>query len=843
MSLASGSHLGPYEILALIGAGGMGEVYRARDSRLGRDVALKILPDAGDNDDPARRRRFEREARAVAALNHPNIVAIYDVGDGYIVSELVDGEPIRGVRPGVRKTVDIGVQIAAGLAAAHDAGIVHRDLKPENILLTKDGRVKILDFGLAKMTQPVSTETTSTVTINTEPGVVMGTVGYMAPEQVRGLASDHRADIFAFGVILYELLSGRRPFQGGTPVETMTAILRQETPELPERVPVPLREIVAHCLVKEPAGRFQSARDLGFALAQSVTRSGGAAIIKPRGNWSWPVTALACAAAGLAVGVNLLHAPAETWKGTELGGPEFAIGPRISPDGRMLAFQAMVAENTQVAVMKPESGNWQVLTHKAGAGSVDEIAWSPDGNRLYYDRSADVPMGVYSVPVLGGDEQLILEDAMHPAPLPDGSLLALKLNAERQCQLFRYWPDSGRLQWLPLFFDYSATYVVLRVLPNGKEAIGLARTTGPGDQAVHLYAVEIASGKVRRVETGLAVESITSLAATPDNDKILIATRSGDLTRLVTASRLGGRPSRALFTLSQATRSLDMAGTGSIFADVPDLRVSVARFSPGGGRTRIAPAGNARLATIAPLADGRIVVDQIAAGRHRLVVLEPGKDPVPLIITNEETAGPVTGLGAHEIAFLIGGEPWRTIAVASSSNRRVTRRIPFDKGPITSLAASPNGATIYCAAGGSIWAIPPSGEPRRICAGEGAAADPDGRSLLVKVMEAPKTRLVRVPLDGSAAREIPLDGQFHLTFDPLNAAAISRDDRLLVPLTSLDSWFFVPGTIDLATGRVHRIAVDQFGDYHSMAWMPDGEAAAVVAGLHDSIWKFTPEGR
>ena len=205
MPLSPGDKLGPYEIMAPIGAGGMGEVYRARDTRLGRDVALKILPPDMARD-PSRRQRFELEARAVAALNHPNIVALYDVGEGYIVSELVDGEPLSGVKLGLRKAIDAAVQIAAGLAAAHAAGITHRDLKPANILLTRDGRVKILDFGLAKMADPNSAAagTTETMTARTEPWAVMSTVGYMSPEQVRGTPADHRSDIFSFGLVLYE---------------------------------------------------------------------------------------------------------------------------------------------------------------------------------------------------------------------------------------------------------------------------------------------------------------------------------------------------------------------------------------------------------------------------------------------------------------------------------------------------------------------------------------------------------------------------------------------------------------------------------------------------------------
>jgi len=228
MGLAKNTRFGPYEVIALLGAGGMGEVYRARDLRLKREVALKILPQEVAAD-PDRRQRFELEAHTVAALNHPNIVAIYDVGmeggTSYIVTELIDGEPLRVGTAGLRKSLDRAVQIADGLAAAHAAGIVHRDLKPANILLTRDGRIKILDFGLAKVkVSRTAAAVTETLTVRTEPGVVMGTVGYMSPEQVRGAEADHRSDIFSFGVILYELLSGRRAFQGETAVETMTAI-------------------------------------------------------------------------------------------------------------------------------------------------------------------------------------------------------------------------------------------------------------------------------------------------------------------------------------------------------------------------------------------------------------------------------------------------------------------------------------------------------------------------------------------------------------------------------------------------------------------------------------------
>ncbi|MGA8312419.1 MAG: serine/threonine-protein kinase, partial [Terriglobales bacterium] len=243
MALTSGSKLGPYEIVALLGAGGMGEVYRARDSRLKREVAIKVLPQTLSLD-ADRLRRFEQEALATAALNHPNILAVFDIGTSegspYVVSELLEGETLRErVRTGpiaVRKALDYALQIAHGLAAAHEKGIIHRDLKPENLFVTRDGRVKILDFGLAKLTQAESGSHTSlpTATHGTEAGMVLGTAGYMSPEQVRGKALDPRSDIFSFGAILYEMLSGKRAFHGDTPADTMSAILKEDPPELNE---------------------------------------------------------------------------------------------------------------------------------------------------------------------------------------------------------------------------------------------------------------------------------------------------------------------------------------------------------------------------------------------------------------------------------------------------------------------------------------------------------------------------------------------------------------------------------------------------------------------------------
>src|SRR5215471_2701059 len=279
MSLLAGSRLGPYEIVAPLGAGGMGEVYRARDTRLAREVAIKVLP-ADVSADSDRRNRFEQEARSASALNHPNIVTLYDIGthEGalYIAMEIVEGRSLRELLTGdllpSRKVLDISVQIAEGLAKAHSAGIVHRDLKPENVIVSKDGFVKILDFGLAKLTQQTASDASNLPTMAepaTRPGTVLGTVGYMSPEQASGQPVDFRSDQFSFGSILYEMTTGKRAFQRATGVETMSAIIREE-PEPVARVnpraPAPLRWIVERCLAKDPDERYASTRDLARDL-------------------------------------------------------------------------------------------------------------------------------------------------------------------------------------------------------------------------------------------------------------------------------------------------------------------------------------------------------------------------------------------------------------------------------------------------------------------------------------------------------------------------------------------------------------------------------------------------
>ena len=427
MALNPGTKIGPYEIVGLLGAGGMGEVYRAKDTRLGREVALKILPDsfAGDGD---RLRRFEQEARSVAALNHPNILAVFDIGTQnmgehavpFLVSELLEGESLRAVldRGALpqRKTIEYGVQVAHGLAAAHEKGIVHRDLKPENIFVTKDGRIKILDFGLAKWAQRFGDPDDVTLTSSqTAAGVVMGTASYMAPEQVRGEAADLRTDIFAFGAVLYEMLSGVRAFRRDTPAETMTAVLKDDPPEISDEshtVSPALERIVRRCLEKNPEQRFQSARDLSFALsALSGTESSKIARMAtapaPARQIPWLLW--------LGAGLTAVAIAATTWFVARRPVPttrmQFAIPVpeemsvshmALTSDGSMLAFVSP-EENTGLPMLYVQRIGSPNVTLLPGTQGATYPFWSPDGSYLAFFANGKL----LKMPASGGTPQAL----------------------------------------------------------------------------------------------------------------------------------------------------------------------------------------------------------------------------------------------------------------------------------------------------------------------------------------------------------------------------------------------------------------------------------------------------
>jgi len=440
MPLTPGFRVGPYEVLGLLGAGGMGEVFRARDTRLGRDVALKVLPESfsGNAD---RLRRFEQEARAAGSLNHPNVLAVYDVGTheevDYLVSELLEGQTLRdrileGPLP-TRKGIEIAAQIAQGLAAAHDKGIVHRDLKPDNLFLTREGRVKILDFGIALQVGSAAGpgETSETATRLTEPGTVLGTAGYMSPEQVRGRTADHRSDLFSLGAILYEMLSGRRAFQRPSSVETMNAILTEEPPDLSEvtpAIPPGVERVVRRCLEKSLAERFQSARDLAFALESLSLGVWARPAAQPGRSPRWPwvilfvgaVTALGFLGRGLLMpraGPGLVayrFSPLATAEGYE-GQANW------SSDGRTVAYVADTAGVLQVYTRSLDSSMAARITRSLS--DCQDPFWSPDGARLFYTSLAGSSLGLWSVGATGGTPQVVVRNAAAAALSPDGQTL------------------------------------------------------------------------------------------------------------------------------------------------------------------------------------------------------------------------------------------------------------------------------------------------------------------------------------------------------------------------------------------------------------------------------------
>ena len=523
MTLASGSRLGPYEIVTPIGAGGMGEVYRARDTRLGRDVAVKVLP-ASFSTDPDRLRRFEQEARAAGILNHPNVTAVYDIGtvDGspYVVSELLEGETLRSRLGGgplaPRRATEYAVQIAHGLSAAHEKGIVHRDLKPENLFVTKDGRVKILDFGLAKLLQPdgAGPQTnfpTAAASAETEPGVVLGTLGYMSPEQVRGRPADARSDIFSFGAILYEMLSGKRAFHRDTAADTMSAILREDPPDLSStnrQVSPTLDRIIRHCLEKDPEARFHSAHDLAFQLQFPASDETSGIAAAPAAKRRTPAALLTVGAIALLLGgaltIFLLRRPAPTRAlqpvrfsvpmppGTAYAPNDISRGLSISPDGTRLVVEALSNGRRRLFLRSLDSDKFTELEGSLGASAH---FWSPDSRFIAFFADGKLK----KIPAAGGPAEELC-----PAPYDwvgtwgrDGTILFSQI-PPGEPGIFRV-SDRGGEPVRVLGVDPSDPVALLwpEFLPDGRRF--LFQALAPNMTSRELRVGSLASREVRAI--------------------------------------------------------------------------------------------------------------------------------------------------------------------------------------------------------------------------------------------------------------------------------------------------------------------------------------------------------
>jgi len=586
MPLTAGAKLEGFEVLGLLGAGGMGEVYRARDPILKRDVAIKVLPSVVSQH-PERLRRFEQEAQAAAALNHPNILAVYHFGvfEGapYLVSELLIGETLRqqlerGPLP-VRKAIDTAVQIAHGMAAAHERGIVHRDLKPENLFVTRDGRVKILDFGLAKLTQPQADSDAPgpTMTHATEPGVVMGTAGYMSPEQVRGRTVDHRADIFAFGAILYEMLAGKRAFHRSTSADTMAAILNEDPPgisQIVQSTPPGLQRVVHRCLEKSPEQRFQSASDLAFAL-EALSESGissGATMSAP--GRRWPRRPIAWAAGAVVILVALAAVLYLHWKSrsdrtrptvahsqvTFLGN---AYDPAISPDGKSVVYVTKPpGENMKLMVQDLSGGPSLELMH---APLLQHPTWAPDGSELLLTAiTGGQSLGIFVVSHLGGAPRRVGWGA-YSCWLPGGTQIVASNENEDQ-GIFLVDIANGGRKVIPA--------------PAYKTLVGLTCSTKSGRLLIltesggrySIWSMKSDGSEQRKLVEAESGTTLQSAKWAPVGEAVYYFQKGGDTTKLMRFS-LSGDSQRSSVLLSGLETGGDftLSDDGSQLAYTRDL--------------------------------------------------------------------------------------------------------------------------------------------------------------------------------------------------------------------------------------------------------------------------------
>ena len=860
-----GQTLAHYQVLEKIGAGGMGEVYRARDTKLGREVAIKVLPPAFAQD-PERRKRFEREAQLLASLNHPNIAAIYGLeesgGVHFLVLELVPGptlaERLRDDRPAAEEVLTIASQIAEAFEEAHGKGVVHRDLKPANVKITPEGKVKVLDFGLAKAF--AGEGPSAQADAPTRTAAILGTAAYMSPEQARGKDVDKRADVWAFGCVLYEALAGGTIFEKESISETLVAVLKGEPDwgRLPPDTPAAIRRLLRRCLQKDPRQRLHDIADARLDIEEALNPASQAAPVTapapPHRRTILPIVATILVAAATFAGGAWWRGSGSpegpSWTGELLGGSSFALAPRVSPDGQMLAFAALVDQLSQVAVMKPGSGNWAILTKDRSRGLVIEMNWSRDGSKIYFDRFLDVPRGIFSVPVVGGEERLVLEDSFGPQVLPDGSLLVTRINPQRQKQLHRFWPETGRVEPLAAVTPTILFSSPVRAFPDGKEAVffGQPKEAQPGSPD-HLYAIDLASGRHRRLAPGVSLRAhgmdAFPLAVEADGRSVLFSLPSGNLQQIVAAPRDGGGSLRTVLTLTMSPWNLDVGPDGSLYLDQLDRPAEVLRFpASGGSPERLAVVPTMLYAVSLPLADGRTLLPSRIAGRNRLLLVTPGKDPSAFLDTQEETTTPGSPVGPGEVAFLAGPAASRTIAVASISEGRIVRRLKAPRASIEALASSPDGKTLYYVSEGVVWAVPSTdGEPRKIHGGDGVAVDPRGNELVLQLIEKERIRLVRVPVAGGPEQEIPIRGDLRLTPTPITPTAIGPDQRIVVQVSAVDSWFWGIAILDPRSGKLERVPLTFEGDLISPGWTSDGRIISIGLPLHAGLWRFRPAPR
>ncbi|HEY3123837.1 MAG TPA: protein kinase [Thermoanaerobaculia bacterium] len=772
----SGSRLGPYEILAPLGAGGMGEVYRARDPRLGREVAVKVLP-ASFSKDPDRLRRFEHEARAAGVLNHPNITAVYDIGSvegaPYVVTELLEGETLRSrLASGAlstRKALDYAIQIARGLAAAHEKGIVHRDLKPENLFVTKDGRVKILDFGLAKLKQPeegVDKTDLQTATAGTEPGVVMGTLGYMSPEQVRGKPADHRSDIFAFGAILWEMLAGRRAFHADTAADTMTAILTKEPPELSatnREIHPGLDRIVRHCLEKNADERFHSAADLAFDLEAlsgvSGPRAVPAALPAAKRRIPWGFLAAAAAASALVAasiagflayrsGKKAGYVPPPsfsqlTFQRGELGGSFFA------PDGHTVVYSAAwEGKPMEVFVHRPESPESRPFGLPA-----EVLAMSRTGElAVSLNRRPYVPfVGIGRlgrISIAGGAPREILDDVQWADWSADAKDLAIVRDVGARNRL--EFPIGK------VIYETDGWISHPRVSPGG-DRIAFIDHPIPRDDGGSIAVVDRAGKKTTLTPV---YASSQGLAWTPDGREIWYTAAEGGFNRAIRAVGLSGQ-GRLVGRIPGVSTIKDISKDGRVLMANETYRLKIAARRPGDQKeTELSWLDFSLVTDISPDGSAVLITESGEGGGPGYSAYLRKTDGSPAVRLGEGSSQGFSPDGQWALSVIRPVTDATLVAFPTSVGE--TRTFPKDDLRVLRADWLPDGKRIVFTAtepgrGARLYVRDFAGGKARPVSPEGyrhfeRAISPDGKSVAVL---GPDRRIYLYPLEGGEPTPLP----------------------------------------------------------------------------------------
>ncbi len=762
MTIAAGSRFGPYEVSSLLGAGGMGEVYRAFDPRLRRYVALKVLS-GNFSSDPEHLDRFQTEAQATSQLNHPNIVAVYDVGQEngvpYLVSELLEGEPLRArlsrEHLPLRRAVDIAVQVARGLAAAHERGIVHRDLKPENIFLTREGHAKILDFGLAKLVRTeAATADGVTRSLSTQAGMLLGTVGYLSPEQARGSRCDHRCDVFAFGAVLYEMVTGRRAFEGPSAADTIAKILTddpQSPAELEPRIPPALDRLILHALEKEPDDRFQTMRDVAFVL-QGITEPPSAAAAAtaalPVRRRRWPVALAAAVLVVFAIAAALvkytsrpLPAPARAaakpvllQRLTDFVGMEQS--PAVSPDGKSVAFSA--GDETPHIWVRLMAGGAPL---KITRDNVPHLfpRWAPDsGSLIYFSPTAEEDAeggAIYDIPALGGSPRKLAASFTGGDISHDGKSIAYLRRRDNKPELIvadRNGSNPRVVTALPQAFDYALP----RWSPDDRRiAFERIRVFN-----FDISIVDAAGGEPRQITPEMKL--LAGYSWLPDGSGI-VCSSSRNSTSLYVRNmdlfvvRLNGSPLQQLTFGESSLFDPDVGRDGQLYVTQVRRDYDIWKIPVNGS-----PVDNVRHATQVTRQTGQVQTPAISPDGREMAYLSELGGHSNLWVTKLDGSGEVRQITFEQDAAVAIGVP-----VWSPDGRYIAF---FTRRPGTHV--------------GDQWIVRPDGSNLRRIVPEGGwpAWSPDGKWLYFSPQgrEGEPYKIMKAPVDGGEPVEVRSDTAF-----------------------------------------------------------------------------------